>query len=111
MDRLALRAVMVGAGAHVVLLAGCASEPAQRVALRLYELTPEQCESVQARYMTALVDLEPDHDELDRLSCQMNKCAAMEELASGLDGHDGYDVSEQTRFAYAPEALGGQSCR
>jgi hypothetical protein len=111
MNGLAPRAGLVATGGLVALLTGCGAEPAQRVALGLYELTPEQCETVHARYMTALVDPASGDDDLDRLTCQVNKCAAMEQLAAGLDGHDGYDVGEQTRFAYAPEALGGQPCR
>lgn len=104
-------AVATVGGVLVALLAGCASEPVRQAAIHMYEISPEQCATIQARYMTALVSLEPEDDELDRLTCQMNKCAAMEELRAGLDGRDGYDVGEQTRFAYAPEALGGQPCR
>ena len=112
MNRLAQpTAAVVAGGAFAALLASCTSEPMRDAALGLYQLTPDQCETIQARYMTALVSLEPEDDELDRLTCQVNKCAAIEELASGLDGRDGYDVSEQTRFAYAPESLGGQPCR
>lgn len=95
--------------AGCMALFGCGGTSNQMVA-SLYEVSPEQCETVRAAYMDEVVNPLADFGNLDRLSCQMNKCAALSKLLEGGEDLSSREVDDETRFRYAPAALGGENC-